>query len=130
MNSGTVTERDSIEEILTQIWREVILIPDVDRNDNFFDIGGHSLLATQVLARISRAFNVDLPLRVVFESPTIAELADAVTRAQREHTGTSAAIPRRTSEGEIHRLLERLDTLSDEELQEILQDPGVKALLS
>jgi hypothetical protein len=52
----------------------------VGRQDNFFELGGHSLLATQVVARVSDAMHVDVPLRRLFETPTIAELAAAVDR--------------------------------------------------
>jgi amino acid adenylation domain-containing protein len=64
-----------IEARLAAIWAEVLGLPRVGVHDNFFDLGGHSLTATQVVARIRDAFDLELPLRALFESPTIAELA-------------------------------------------------------
>ncbi len=70
---GTPTERE-----LARIWCQVLRIEEVGINDNFFDLGGHSLLATQVLSRINSTFPVKLALRRVFETPTIAGLAQAI----------------------------------------------------
>lgn len=66
------------EEILVGIWAEVLKTDKLGMHDNFFDLGGHSLLATQVMTRIREAFDMELPLRLLFESPTVAELAEAI----------------------------------------------------
>ena len=63
------------EEILANIWSEVLKLDKVGIHDNFFDLGGHSLLATQVVSRIRSRFGFDLPLREIFAAPTIAALA-------------------------------------------------------
>jgi amino acid adenylation domain-containing protein len=70
-----VSPRTEIEELIAQTWREVLKIENVGIYDNFFELGGHSLLATQIVARLQEAFNKDIPLRVLFDAPTIAELA-------------------------------------------------------
>lgn len=66
------------EEVLVSIWAELLPAKKIGIQDNFFDLGGHSLLAAQVVARIRKSFGVDLPLRRLFESPTIAKLASVV----------------------------------------------------
>jgi acyl carrier protein len=70
-----VLPRTEIEELIAQTWREVLKVENVGIYDNFFELGGHSLLATQIVARLQEAFNKDVPLRVLFDGPTIAELA-------------------------------------------------------
>jgi len=75
---GYVAPHTSIEEVLVKIWGEVLGIKRVGIRDNFFELGGHSLLATQLVSRVRDAFAVELPLRRVFEAPTIAELSKIV----------------------------------------------------
>jgi amino acid adenylation domain-containing protein len=67
--------RTEIEELIAQTWQEILKIENVGIYDNFFELGGHSLFATQIVARLQEAFNKDVPLRVLFDAPTIAELA-------------------------------------------------------
>ena len=73
-----VAARTPIEERLTEIWRKVLDIEQVGIHDNFFELGGHSLLITQLLALVRSAFEVDLPLRTLFEMPTVAGLAQTI----------------------------------------------------
>jgi acyl carrier protein len=78
-----VAPRGEVEELLCGIWLEVLSSPAaplerVGIHDNFFDLGGHSLLATRVAARIRQALGIDVPLRVLFQLPTVAELAGPV----------------------------------------------------
>ncbi|HEY3919476.1 MAG TPA: amino acid adenylation domain-containing protein [Stellaceae bacterium] len=74
--------RTESERVLMRIWQEVLMRPAIGIHDNFFELGGHSLLATQVVSRLRRTFHVDMPMRAIFECPTIAEFADRVDRAQ------------------------------------------------
>jgi amino acid adenylation domain-containing protein len=67
--------RTATEEKLAQIWTSVLRIKPIGIHDNFFELGGHSLLATQVISRIRKSWEIELPLRCLFESPTIAELS-------------------------------------------------------
>jgi len=67
--------RGDMEERLAALWRDVLGIAQIGRDENFFDLGGHSLRATQLVSRIGREFGVEIPLRAVFERATIAEQA-------------------------------------------------------
>ena len=80
------------EEILSGIWEQVLKVERVGIEENFFEMGGHSLLATQVVARIREAFGVEIPLRILFEQPTVAGLAKAVKQA-RVQEGSKTATP-------------------------------------
>ncbi|MCA1635267.1 MAG: amino acid adenylation domain-containing protein [Acidobacteria bacterium] len=85
-----VAPRTGVEEELAAIWGEVLGVGQVGIEDNFFKLGGHSLLATQVLSRVREFFNVELPLRSLFESPTPGELAARVEAAIRAGRGLDA----------------------------------------
>ena len=73
--------RSPVEEALASMWSEVLGREQVGIHDDFFELGGHSLLATQVVSRIGGVFHLDLPLRRLFEAPTVATLAPEVERA-------------------------------------------------
>ncbi|MDJ0706011.1 MAG: phosphopantetheine-binding protein, partial [Leptolyngbyaceae cyanobacterium MO_188.B28] len=73
-----VAPRNPVEEQLAEIWMEVLRIAKVGIHDNFFELGGHSLLATQIMSRVSKTLSIDIPLRTIFELPTIAALAARV----------------------------------------------------
>jgi amino acid adenylation domain-containing protein len=85
-----VAPRTPEEEILAGIWASVFGAPQVGVNANFFELGGHSLLATQVVARLRDLMQVDVPLRSLFERPTLAEFAQAVAAARRMAQGMPA----------------------------------------
>ena len=72
---GYVAPASPLEELLADIWAQVLGLERIGVDDNFFARGGHSLLATQVVARMRNALNVDIPLPRIFETPTIAALA-------------------------------------------------------
>jgi amino acid adenylation domain-containing protein len=101
------------EHRIAAIWREVLDRPSFGREESFFAIGGHSLLAARVVGRIRTAFDIELPLRAMFEAPTIAAIAthiDAVAAARSTDLDPE--------------LLEALEGLSDDELNRLLSGDG------
>jgi acyl carrier protein len=70
--------RTRVEQTLVEIWREILKLERVGIHDNFFDLGGHSLLATKIISRVRDALKIDLPLRILFETPTIQGLAQNI----------------------------------------------------
>ncbi|MBW8873686.1 MAG: non-ribosomal peptide synthase/polyketide synthase [Acidobacteria bacterium] len=80
---GYLAPRTPVEEVLAGIWAEVLGLERVGAADHFFDLGGHSLLATQVMSRLRQAFGVEMPLRDLFATPMLADLAARVEAARR-----------------------------------------------
>ena len=97
-----VAPRTPTEEAVAAIWCEVLGLAQVGVDDDFFDVGGHSLLATQVLSRLRAAFQVDLPLRQLFEAHTVAAIAQVIEAA----------------------LLADIEAMTDEEAQALLENVG------
>ncbi|MGZ7104598.1 MAG: amino acid adenylation domain-containing protein, partial [Candidatus Angelobacter sp.] len=93
--SGLVHARTPVEETLTGIWCEVLKLQSVSVEDNFFDLGGHSLLATQLMSRIRQECAMELPLRLLFESPTIAGLAAHIEQQRQEGTSSQTSLIQR-----------------------------------
>ncbi|HEU4322800.1 MAG TPA: amino acid adenylation domain-containing protein [Roseiflexaceae bacterium] len=75
LSQSFLPPRTEVEQRLADIWSEVLGVRQVGVRDNFFELGGHSLLATQVLARVKNAFQVDVPLVLLFQTPTVEALA-------------------------------------------------------
>ncbi|MGE3979578.1 MAG: amino acid adenylation domain-containing protein, partial [Nitrospira sp.] len=88
-----VTQRNPVEERLTELWKSVLQVPEAGIHDNFFEQGGHSLLATQLVSRIRELFEVDISLQMLFERPTISALAEEVTRLRQSHQSASPLPP-------------------------------------
>ena len=104
--------RTPLERQLARIWSEMLNVPQVGVNDNFFDLGGHSLLAVQLLSRIRETFDVDLSLDVVFTGVfSVAELAKAIELHEIERAGSD----------EYAALLAEVENLSDEEVRALLE---------
>jgi amino acid adenylation domain-containing protein len=77
-----VLPRTPVEEVVAGIWAELLRVEEISVEDNFFQVGGHSLMATRILTRVRNAFLVDLPLRVLFEFPTVTGLAEQIEIAR------------------------------------------------
>jgi amino acid adenylation domain-containing protein len=75
-------QRTPVEEIVCGIWEQVLKVSLVGLDDSFFDLGGHSLLATQIMSRVEQFFSVHLPLRALFETPTVREMARRIEQAR------------------------------------------------
>ncbi|MEP6933907.1 MAG: amino acid adenylation domain-containing protein, partial [Nitrospirota bacterium] len=78
------------QDLVAGIWSEILGTERVGRHDQFFDLGGHSLLATQVISRVRAAFQIELPLRSLFDFPTVEGFAAAINRAAAQDIGASA----------------------------------------
>ncbi|XGV94369.1 MAG: amino acid adenylation domain-containing protein (plasmid) [Leptolyngbya sp. BL-A-14] len=78
LQSSYVEPRTDTEQRVAQIWAEILKWEHIGVHDNFFELGGYSLLGTQVLTRIRKALAVNMPLKVLFEAPTVAELATRI----------------------------------------------------
>ena len=79
-----------VEELVQQVWQQVLSRAHVGIQENFFEIGGHSLLATQVIARLRRTLGVEIPLRVLFEASTVQKLAVQILHILQQDQGLQA----------------------------------------
>jgi hypothetical protein len=111
-----LSARTETERILVRIWQDVLRTKRVLLDDSFFDLGGHSLLAIQVISRLRQAVQVEIPLRVFFENPTLSTLAAKVDQVRKSGAEATAVV----------NLLDDLEALSDDEAQELLDLTRIK----
>src|SRR6185295_16222365 len=104
----------AVQKVIAEVWRELLEIEHVAIEDSFFELGGHSLLAVQLASKIGASFQVDLPLKRLFEEPTVAGLEAAVLAAE--------ARPGQSEK--IARVLLRLQSLSPEAKRALLKGGG------
>jgi amino acid adenylation domain-containing protein len=109
-SANFMAPRTPVEETLAEIWRETLSVSQVGVESNFFDLGGHSLLATRVISQIREKFGVELPLRVLFESPTIAGLGQHLDTVQSKETELQRILS----------MLENVESISEEEVTALL----------
>ncbi|HJS35405.1 MAG TPA: amino acid adenylation domain-containing protein, partial [Pseudoxanthomonas sp.] len=104
-----------VEESIAAIWCELLNLERVGRNDHFFELGGHSLLVMQLVLRVREQFDIDLPLRELFEKPLLSAVAEVV------HAQMMATFMGDELEG----MQDELDGLSEEELRQLLEKESV-----
>jgi acyl carrier protein len=116
VSESYIAPRKQIEELLAEIWAEVLQLSRVGIDDNFFEVGGHSLLAMRIVSRLRNALRIEIPLHSLFESPTIAGLAEAIERQQAVAPVsqiTAAAAPGGSAQ---------VEELTDEEVNDMLSE--------
>ncbi|MBN1481969.1 SDR family NAD(P)-dependent oxidoreductase [candidate division KSB1 bacterium] len=111
MTTPFVEPRNELEKHMADIWGELLGIDGIGIYDDFFDLGGHSLLATQLVSRMRDTYRVELPLRDLFESPTIATISELVQKVKTEQDDEAE---------KIAQALKMVDSLSDEQVQALL----------
>jgi surfactin family lipopeptide synthetase A len=118
-----VAPRTPMEEQLAEIWTQLLGVDQVGIYDNFFELGGHSLLATQLVSRVRETFEVELPVRSLFEMSRIADLTTTISQLQLT-TGRDGSRIERSERGEknIEELVAELEHLSDDEVQALLAE--------
>jgi amino acid adenylation domain-containing protein/non-ribosomal peptide synthase protein (TIGR01720 family) len=94
LGAGYAAPADDAQARLADAWAEVLGVPRVGIHDNFFELGGHSLLAARLAARLRQAYGKDVPLRVLFEAPTVAQLAARLRQLPATAGGTPPLVPR------------------------------------
>jgi acyl carrier protein len=102
-----LTPRTPIEEKVAEIWREVLSLKAVEIHENFFDLGGHSLAASLVISRVIQAFQLDLPVKSLFDAPTVAAMAAIIG----EHQASPA------NESHLAQMLHDVEAMTDEEVR-------------
>ena len=105
LENPLVRPRTPFEEALSAIWSELLDLDEVGVHDNFLDLGGDSLLASRVISQVIRRLRVELPLRTLFDSPTVADMALVIV----QHQANEA------DEANLDRLLAELEVTSDEQ---------------
>ncbi|MGD1856292.1 MAG: SDR family NAD(P)-dependent oxidoreductase [Leptolyngbyaceae cyanobacterium] len=111
-----------LEQQVVEIWESFLGIRPIGIDDSFFELGGHSLLATQIMVHLRQQFQVDIPLRCLFDQPTVAGLAEAIVQHQSENQPVVDAIAPlpRFETSEIQQLLDQLDQLPESKVDELL----------
>lgn len=111
-----VAPKGETEEIVAAIWQELLGVEQIGRYDDFFELGGHSLLATQTITRLRRALSIELPIKLLFDFPTVEGLASRVEDARR----MQAFRPPSDLEGGIAELLEHVASMPDSQVRALL----------
>jgi amino acid adenylation domain-containing protein len=92
LSSAYVAPRNPVEGLIAGVWEQVLGLARVGIYDNFFDLGGHSLIATQVISRLRNVFQIDVPLKDLFETPNVAGLATQIEAALKGEIGIAQPV--------------------------------------
>ena len=110
LDTPYVQPRTLVEGDLANIWADVLALAQVGVHDNFFDLGGHSLAASRMIARVIQTYQLEIPIKALFDAPTVAEMASLITQNQ--------ANP--ASEAELEHMLREVEGMTEEEVQKQL----------
>jgi amino acid adenylation domain-containing protein len=110
-----VAPRSELEARLAGIWSEVLVIDPIGVRDNFFNLGGHSLAASQVISRIIQSFKLELPVKLLFNAPTVEEMADIISQHQ-------AAPASRT---DLEKTLRQIEAMTENDARQLLALKGI-----
>ncbi len=108
-----VAPQNELEEEIAVVWRKLLGIQNIGVNDNFFDLGGNSLMGTQLISELRAKFQVELPLRSLFEDPTISGVAKIIEQTRRQSEEASL--------DQVSDLLNQLQSMSDEQAAQLLK---------
>lgn len=122
MEDRIVAPRNPVEAQLAELWTAVLGLPQVSITDNFFDLGGHSLLATQLLSRLRTAMGIEIPLRTLFETPTIEGLAAALENYEPISMNAQPQIQRRIFKDVASEIVQMSDAEVDKLLTALLTE--------
>jgi acyl transferase domain-containing protein/acyl carrier protein len=114
LGSTYVAPRNEVEQTIADIWQELLGIDQVGIHDNFLNLGGHSLMALQVLARLRRAFQTEVSVRVFFEAPTVAGIAEAVEQ--------SGLVKENEDDENLAQILAEVERLSEDQAEKRLNE--------
>ena len=126
LKSEYIPPRNEIEQRLIEMCIELLHVERVGVFDNFFELGGHSLLATQFVSRVREEYAIEVPLRKLFENPTVAGIADfiaserQVSEARAQAGGTPAAA-KSVDKAKLLEMLQKVGGLSDDEVRKMLE---------
>ena len=118
LGNAYVAPSSEIESTLAEIWQQILGVEPVGVRDNFFELGGDSLFAAQLVSRLCKTFEIELPYKSLFSAPTVAELAEVMLQKLAEQTDQEA----------LAQALAEIEQLSEDEAQEILTSQAVGGL--
>ena len=112
LNDDYAPPRSEIERQLVHIWEKVLGVRPIGIHDNFFHLGGHSLAATRVISLVIQRFQLELLIKALFESPTVAAMSSVILQHQANRAGP----------GDLERILTDVEAMSDEEAERVLKN--------